>query len=204
MRKLVFLFAIFFSLAGMSTFTQAQEDTAQGEALIEQYLPDGVTLETASAAQIESALTLVSIRNSGDAAAIQAAVTAATNSPRVTNRPSTRALARGTVMALGLAVSNNAIRARYNISSTTVADPEQISIIVNNLIRTRGVSVAEVNDIIEDFERRAQFAITQEETDFLNEVMGNVRGEAARVVQEESGGNQTCTTSNDVVTCTPG
>ena len=104
MRNLVFLFAIFFSLAGMASLSHAQDEPVDGEAVLEAQLPEGVTLETATQEQIQTALANVAQQNTGDGAALTAASNAATNSPRINaNSRVTAAQASATVItgALG-------------------------------------------------------------------------------------------------------
>lgn len=205
MRNLVFLFAILFSFAGMASLSYAQEDV-DGEALLEQYLPDGVTLENASESQIRSAMTKAITKNTGNQAALNAITQAATNSPRVNNKVPAYSAATTVIRALGSQVTSNTVRQSVNIPTKEVIEAELAADVVGNIIRNSNLTLNEVNRLVSNAERSINILANADdlfgnEQEFIASITSRIRNTAGQAISEQR--NETCTVSNGVTTCVP-
>lgn len=205
MRKLAIILSLAVSLFGMTTL-QAQEDLSQGEALLAAQLPDGVTLETATEAQIRSAYTNAMSINSGNADALSALSSAVSSSPRVANKPSATYTASVTMAVLGNIVTSNAIRQSVSLPTRTIVDPEQAATVIQNIISRTNISLTDLNGLINGYvasvnSLASSSSTFEDQSEYINRVANQLRTTAAQTIADRE--NQVCTTSNSVVTCVP-
>ena len=201
MRNLVFIFAILFSFAGMASLSHAQDAEVDGEALIESFLPDGVTLETATAEQIRSAMSVAINRNANSQAALNAITQAATNSPRVTNKVSSDAAAYVVAGALSARVYTNALigQPRYETVEAEVAAD-----VISYIIRNSNLTLTQVNDLVSSIESsitNVSAPSLSERDNYLRTITNQIRDSAGQAISEQR--NEVCTVSNDGTTCVP-
>jgi len=211
MRNLIFVFTVIFSLTGFVGFSYAQDQEIDGEALLEQYLPEGVTLETATEEQITSALQQAVVGNSDNQAALNAVTQSAVNSPRVTNKTTSEMAASITISTLGSLVASNErrsieptrIQRRTPVYSFVAA--ELAADVIGNIIRNSNLTLNQVNQLVETIERsvdiQGYMPMLTDEQFYVNKLLNQIRITTSQALSEQR--NEVCTVSNGTTTCVP-
>lgn len=201
MRNLIFVLAVFFSLASVASLSFAQD----GEALLAAQLPEGVTLDDATPEQMEAAVEAV-VASGADVASVNAAVAVATAPTRpnaISATQATSAVVRATVARIApttnaspyISAPEAALAGQViaNIINTGNLSGNQVASLVTNISNitvNTSANTAQVMDALVLIALEAIEAAIDQDLDI-----------GALLQSPAFNRDLTCTVSNSVVTC---